>query len=320
MITTFDDFNDRRDAAAVAGAGDPRPGWFSSVINVATGNLINLNDPGATPQPVAFQSSLRVLPGTIEDAGVNLQIVGGTDGSSPHVWIQDRDADAAGGDNTSIVFACRVGVGLAAAAAGEVWQGKFFVGFAISGDVQVLNNTTGEIDLATDGPLLGFHMAEDGHIDLISVRDGIAGPLVDGTHFTQLVDTSWNANLQPELGTANHQPTWFDLALRVETRDVSNAADNGAVQGFVRRLQTDASRANVTPIPGRRPIEPSHPDSANPLDWRPQGVVLENQVPHDTGLEVVPTVEIQNGGAVVGEDVYFLMDWWAMGISRASRR
>jgi hypothetical protein len=213
MITTFDDFNDRRDAAAVAGAGDPRPGWFSSVINVATGNLINLNDPGATPQPVAFQSSLRVLPGTIEDAGVNLQIVGGTDGSSPHVWIQDRDADAAGGDNTSIVFACRVGVGLAAAAAGEVWQGKFFVGFAISGDVQVLNNTTGEIDLATDGPLLGFHMAEDGHIDLISVRDGIAGPLVDGTHFTQLVDTSWNANLQPELGTANHQPTWFDLAL-----------------------------------------------------------------------------------------------------------
>lgn len=322
MVTMFDDFNDRSLQAAAA-VDIPRPGWDSNVINTATANGTSINDPASTPQPRHFESSLRIVAGTDEDAGVNMQIIGiggaATQTPSPHMWIQDRDADAAGNDNQSVVFACRIGLGLGGAAAGDTWQGKAFIGWALSGDVQVLAQATGAIDLATAGPLLGFHVAEDGHIDLISVRDGFAGPLVDGTHFTQLVGTGWNDDLIA-IGNAGHRPIWFDLALRAEFRDASNAADNGAVQGFARPQLTQAAVANVTPVPGRRPVEQSSAAVANPTDWRPQGVSLQNQLPSDTGLEIVPTIECQNGGAVVGEDVIMWVDWWSFGVSRSSRR
>lgn len=320
LVTTFDDFNIRHTGSG-NGGNAPFPGWVSTDVGVPVGEQLSCNDPsGATaaPQATHFQSSLRVLPGTAEDTGSNIQIDGSADTERPHIWIQDRDADADGNDNMTVVFACRIGLGLAAAAAANTWQGKVFIGFAQSGNQQVMTPATGVID-ATNGTLLGFHVAEDGHIDLISTRENIAAPLVDGTHFTQMVDTDWNAGLIA-LGDAGTRPTWFDLALRAEVRDASNAAQNGAVQAFVRPQLTQAALTSVTPIPGRRQVEQSNADVANPIAWRPVDTVLQNQLWNDTGLEIVPTIEVQNGGDVVGEDVAFWLDWWSMGISRSSRR
>ena len=306
LITTFDDFNHVA-TNATAAAGPPGVGWTSTVVGATGAEASGINDRGRAQ----FESSLLVDAGTAADTGLNLQLVGADAVDFPHIWIPD-DAPAVSLDNTVIVFACRIGLINDTAA---TWDGKVFIGFANDVDVSIMTVATGAIAVPSANGLVGFHIAEDGHIDFLSQRLG-ATALVSETTFTQLFPAATAVN-----ATAN-EPTWFDLAFRMHITDQSDAANNGAVRAYFRRVPGVGDDFGVVgaTAAGLRETQASDSGRATQDGWREHGTVLINQNPNAANGNgvLVPTIEVLNGGGAPETD--FLLDWWSMGISRFSRR
>lgn len=298
MVHVFDDFDDAHVAAAV-GNDDPRTGWLSTVRGAPAGHNVNINP--LIPSGRHY-SCLTVVAGTVASTGINVLVDDPALASNPIInWPDRTDTEAM--DNTSYVFACRIGMRISA---GSVWDGQAFIGIAEETDVGILNLVaTAGLESPTSNGLIGFHIASDGHIDLISMREG---KVITAANFTQVVSTNWNQNL----GTGDHNITWFDLAFRAEVTDWGDDADNGAVIGYHRQL------GGALPSPGRRPVEQSSPTTPNINAWVENPTRVLNETPFDAGInQTVPAVEVINGLGPNLSEVW--VDWWLQGISRMSR-
>ena len=299
MITIFDDFNVER---AMAGANNdvPRPGWIATDRGGAASALIGINDRAVEEM---YLSSVRLDPGTAVSTGNHVAVVanvGAAEDTDQRMFWPNSGGDADAMDNQTFVFAIRIGLEISA---GTTWDASCFVGFANSADTTILElvAASGILD-APGASLLGFHIASDGHIDLVSVRGSTA--LADGTNFTQVLGTGWNTGLT----TGVRGAVWFDLALRCDITDWSDATANGVTTGYIRMLSDD-------PAPGRRTARPSSPTTPPAPVWHEAGQLL-NSIPRDGAGTFVPTWEIVNGAGT--SDVDLLVDWQVHGLSRPS--
>jgi hypothetical protein len=300
MVHSFDDFDDQ-----VAGAGPgnnvPRIGWLTTVRGGAAGHTTAINPLAPSGR---HYSCLQVTAGTAASTGINAIVDDPQDvaAAKPILRWPDR-TDTEAMDNTSYVFACRVGLRISA---GSVWDGQAFIGIAEETDTAILELVAANgIQSPTSNAMIGFHIASDGHIDLICMREGKA---IAAENFTQMVSTTWNQNL----GTGDHNITWFDLAFRAEVRDWDDASDNGAVTGYFRQVGSP-----VTTV-GRRPVEQSNATSPSTNAWTQHPTPIFNETPFDAGVNaLVPAIEVINGAGANLTELW--VDWWVMAISRMSR-
>jgi hypothetical protein len=320
MITVFDDFNHVMESMAPADTdGFEECGWVVTDANTATAATLGMNDPIVAAN--GFDSCIRLNAGTKADSGISMQLdhinadmLSTADELTtlsgrynfPHMWIPDATT-ATGLDYTTWTFACRVGFETANATGSWATGGKFFIGWAENGDTSIMTNATGVITIASGGPLIGFHIPEDGSIDGICHRTA-ATAMAEGTNFTELQPTlAVDSTLANGVGTIG-DIVWWDLALRMNIGDNSEAV-NGVTEFFTRRVYPEAAATN----PGASEL------SLNPLGpWVRHGTVLENQTPANTAAQgaLVPTIEALNGPT---DDCDFYVDWWSFGCSRYSR-
>ena len=189
MITVFDDFNSVVLAEGFGDAANWETNGWELTEDAGGGALaadsISMNDPNADTQTHAFSSCIRIVPGTTGDSGGNMQLdaVNGAVAAPTnnhdfqHIWIDETATTPAAEalDNTTLVFACRIGLrhditNTGAGAWGPTNEGgKVYIGWAAAGDTSVLDHDTG---LVTDGAgnLLGFHICELGEIHGVSKR------------------------------------------------------------------------------------------------------------------------------------------------------
>ncbi len=309
LVTVFDDFNSIVKGIDTFGASAifEDSGWVltDEAGAVPVVDAISMNDPSGT---VYYEPScLRIFTGTADDTGGNMQLdlLNGAVGTListadfPHLWIPDNGgtSGAAVLDNTTWVFACRIGLraDLTVTGAGA-WDSKAFIGWAAAGDTSVMDHDTGALTDAV-GNLHGFHIPEDGSIDGVSKR--ISGDsLVDGTNFTELVAAGGVDGTVANGAVTAGDTMWFDLALRMDITDESDDAANGVTTFYHRRVPNKAVGA-VGP-------------------WRKHSTQLLNQTPNHS-IHLVPTIEVLNG-PTAGVDGVFMLDWWAFGTSRQSLR
>ena len=155
-------------------------------------------------------------------------------------------------------------------------------------DPGILTAADGTIAQAETGPLVGFHVGEDGSIDGISQRT-VNTAYAAGTNFTELFAAG-----EPN-GTAG-VAKWYDLAVVLDITDMSDNAANGTTTFYTRRVRSVA-------------LDPKLPV------WRKHATVLSNQTPNNN-LNLTPTIEVVNGPANLSD---VLVDWWAFGATRFSR-
>jgi hypothetical protein len=328
LVTVFDDFNDNipnttfGQTAAADGQVNiwEENGWTMVDVGSPANDTVGMNPVGN----LGFNSCIHVTAGDTNDTGGNMQLdpvntlgVGTYTGSGtndltflrrpfPLIWLADSGT-ATSLDNTVFVMACRMGL-LTTDAAGA-WDGKVFVGFAEAGDVDILVPSTGAIAVSggTEGPVVGFHVAEDGSIDGISQRT-FGTAMAAGTNFTELLAAGAADGTTANGAAAAGDVMWFDLAMRLDITDMSDASANGTTQFYYRRVP------RLTQRPGNR----THAVPGQNPPWVRHGTVLENQTPNNDTI-MVPTIEVANG-ATETEDTELFLDWWAFGISRYSRQ
>lgn len=295
VVTVFDDFNDTIPNDSFSSALIlEQMGWVLTDVGAPANDAIYANNAKATDE--TFNSCLYILPGTAVDAGGNMQLdfvnadvsidaasdVAGPSRAFPHIWLPETDAGVAVMDGMDYMFACRIGL----ASMVTTWNGKLFIGWAEAGDTGILTAATGAIAQPETGPLVGFHVGEDGSIDGIAQRT-VNTPYAAGTNFTEVVGTGWNSGL-----TAG-RPVWFDLCLRIHVADQSDNANNGSVQ-FASRSVGSTTKSNGV--------------------WSKHNVPLLNQTPNNN-VAMVPTIEVVNGPA---DAVAVYLDWWTFGCTRFS--
>jgi hypothetical protein len=201
----------------------------------------------------------------------------------PHIKIPSNAVSATILDGTDYVFACRIGLISNAA----TWDGKLFIGWAEETDISLLTPSTGVITQPEGGPLIGFHVGEDGAISGISQRTtGTA--YTAGTNVTELYAAG-----SPN-GTAN-VAQWYDLAVHIHITDMSDNSSNGTTTFYKRRLPSSVS----TPLG----------------QWTKHPTVLSNQTPNNN-FNLTPVIELVNGPTNQSD---LLVDWWAFGATRFSR-
>ncbi len=315
MISTFDDFNGIMiTEAGNSTTGFESSGWVLKDQDTPVGDEIGMND-GALVA-VWAPSCLRIFPGTADDHGLSIQrdAVNYTLPTSgghtfPHVWFPETAAGVAAIDNTTWMFACRIGLRADITTTGSgVWDSKAFIGFAVAGEGAIMTASTGALAVAgVEDQLLGFHVTEAGEIDGVSQRVGTTA-YADGTNVTELVAASGVDGTVANGAATVGDTMWFDLCLRMDVSDWS-ASTNGSTQFFSRRV----NRTN--PVnPGKSQLSAA---GQGYEPWVAHPTVLENQVPlHDVSL--VPGIEVVNG-PTAGRDCVFYLDWWTMGHSRWSR-
>jgi hypothetical protein len=327
LITVFDDFNDIIPAFTLGEAdtadANVNPwfdaGWIINDIGIPAADSISMNDPVGGQLP--YNSCLRFVPGTTGDTGGNAQLdlVNATVASEddwtttlpshtrnfPHIWIDETAAGAATLDNTTLVFACRIGLRADTTTTGAgAWDGKCFIGWSEAGVQPMMTAATGAlITGAGEGPKIGFHIPEDGSIDGISQRTEDTA-YAEGTNFTQLVPAGGvDGTVANGLETAG-DTSWFDLALRMHITNMSDDDANGSTSFYWRKVNQNASAA-----PG------SAGARLNP--WQRHQTVLSNQTPNND-VALVPTIEVIVG-PTAGVDCEVFIDWWLFGKSRTSR-
>lgn len=287
LVTAFDDFNGTMGLDSFGGtAAFEASSWALTDVGTTPANdTIVLNSAATAVGP--HNSCLTLNAGTTADTGGNMQLLGtGPVYDFPHLKIPSNDA-AAGGvtalDNTEFIFACRIGLVSNAA----TWDGKLFIGMAEEGDTSILTAATGAITQAETGPLVGFHVGENGRVDGISQRT-VNTAYAEGTNRTQLYAAG-----APDGNT--NIAWWIDLAFRMRITDMS-ATSNGSTTFYHRRV-----RARSTgPVPA----------------WTRHPVVLNNQTPNND-LSLTPTIELVNGPTNQSD---LMIDWWAFGATRFSRK
>ena len=315
MITVFDDFNDIVKGTDTFGdaAIFEDFGWVLSDDGSApTGEEINQNDPSNVDEYAP--SCLRIFPGTNDDSGGQMQLdlingaVGtliGT-GNYPHLWIPETAAGAAVLDNSVWTFACRCGFKAADDASSGDWDAKVFIGWAEAGDTSLMTHDDGDITITSGGPLVGFHIPEDGSIEAVSHRT-VATAMAEGTNFTELAAAGAVDGTTANGATTAGDTVWFDLALRMDITDMSDDDANGTTTFYHRRvLPTGTPGSTQFSIGG---------EGYNP--WQEHSTKLTNQTPNND-VALVPTIEVLNG-PTAGVDAVFFLDWWAFGTSRYSR-
>lgn len=322
LVTVFDDFNDYVPLTDPALATSDTAvnhwedcGWITAAIGAPAAAQIGMND--AT---VGFEtrSSIFVNPGTAADTGLIAQydpvtaaesIEGGlaavdnidltTGGRRFTSYIMPPRSTSDIADMTKFIFACRVGLVTSVA---NAWNGKVFIGFAQANRANVLVSADGSMNTAaeTPGPI-GFHINGDPGSDT-----GIFGIMqrTGGTAYatgTNRVLIAPLTEITTNLLASNI--SWFDLAVRVVTSDVS--ANTGGTEFFYRKVgqfgPLSAPGPNGTIVVATTP-------------WRSMGTLAA--VPN-LGAMMFPTIEAQNGPAATLVDCY--IDWWAIGRSRARR-
>lgn len=324
MVTVFDDFDDVMPSVTFGDAtGDAGTnvwedcGWVMTddPTGAPTADLIGMNDPADVDQ--WYPSCIRIFPGTGDDDGGNMQLdlinadlASGANNltalsgrrSFPHLWIPETAAGAAIIDNTIWAFGCRIGFHASADSSVTDWEGKVYIGWAEAGDTSVMDHDTGVITQAETGPLVGFHIGEDGSVDGISQRT-VNTAYAEGTNFTELLAAGGVDGTVANGASAAGGIVWLDLALRMNVTDMSNATGNGATEFFWRRLSP------ITGAPGQPGVRRD--------TWQRHPTVLLNQTPNND-VALVPTIEVMNG-PTAGSDVVVYLDWWTFGCSRISR-
>ena len=323
MITVFDDFNGFVD---VEGFGDTAylttMGWVGTDDTTPTADAISMNDVSATTGD--FDSCLRIFPGTDDDDGGNLQLDllnGGIAATTvshdfPHLWLPETaglPSRGAGGaatalDDTTWVFACRLGLNADITGTGTDWEGKMFIGWAVAADATILDADTGDIT-TTNGELFGFHVTESGAIEGVSKRTA-GDAMIDGTNYTTLLAASSADNTVANGARVKNDTMWFDLALRIDILDMSSSTANGSTRFFYRGPLNRASALNAGKDEFAKPGEGYYP-------WREHSTVLLNETPNGA-VSHVPTIECLNG-PTGGLDCCMYVDWWAFGRNRISR-
>lgn len=306
MVTVFDDFNGVIEADAFGvGTTWETLGWEIADVGggAQTGDYIEMND---CKSQVDFDSSIVIVPGDTADLGGNCQLdkVTGDEAAGtavyefPHMWIPSTGSGVTVLDDTTWVFATRVGFqsgdATAIGAASGDWNGKTYIGWAVANDVNVMTNTTGAIVIASTGGLVGFHVTESGDIRGISHRTA-ATAMAEGTNYTTLLAAGGVDGNTGNGATSANQKMWFDLAVKLDITDMDDDDDNGYSTFYWRR------------------VLPSKPLG----DWMKHPTVLENQTPNSATV-MVPTIEVINGPAVVQECAVGI-DWWAFARNRVNR-
>jgi len=319
MVTIFDDFNG---IVLKEGFGDGA-NWETArwvlkddPVGAPTGDEISMNDDDTGASELDFNSCIRIFPGTVNDRGGNMQldVANGAVAAATtlydfhHMWIPTSAtvggnygslAAAAALDNSTWVFACRIGfradltVTAGTNGIGD-WNGKVYIGWAEAGDGSIMDHDTGVITQAEDGPLVGFHIGEDGSIDGISQRT-VNTAYAEGTNLTELVAAGGVDGTVANGATTAGDTMWFDLALRMDIVDQNAAANNGTTRFYWRKV-----------LPGSQLGE-----------WNPHPTVLTNQTPNNNVI-LVPTIEVMSGPTADLDCVVFL-DWWAFGRNRQNR-
>ena len=322
MVTVFDDFNGTLKGAE--GFGDAAvwedSGWVLTDVNTPAADAISMNSPSTVA--IWAPSCISIYPGTTDDAGGNMQLdlINGTIGTMvgtpdfPHICIPETAAGVTAIDNTSFVFACRLGVRADFTTTGSgAWTtatpgGKFFIGWSVAGEAAIMTAATGVLAVAAAADqLVGFHIGEDGSLDGVSQRVGTTA-YVEGTNFTEILPAGGVAGTVANGATTAGDTMWFDLALRMDVLDWSETTGNGFTTFYHRRVPA------LSGIPGNEMMDRSGIGSGN---WQKHATVLTDQVPvHTVGL--CPSIEAING-PTAGTDCVFLLDWWAFGTSRFSR-
>ncbi|OGR29708.1 MAG: hypothetical protein A2139_02355 [Desulfobacca sp. RBG_16_60_12] len=304
MVTVFDDFNgvvkgtDTFGGAAIF----EDSGWVLTDIGAPTNDAISMND--VSDVAALYNSCLTVYGGDADDAGgsMALDLLNGAIGTEvgtqvfPHMWIPETAAGAGVNDNSTWVFATRVGIRADLTTTGNGdWDSKFFIGFQVAGETNIMTAATGALIVAgADDILYGFHCGEDGSVDGIAQRLGTTA-YAAGTNFTELIAAGGVDGTVANGAVTAGDTMWFDLAFRMDIVDQSDAANNGRVRFFHRKV-----------LPGR------------PLgDWNPHPAVLTNQCPNHT-VALVPVIEMINGPTATVDGIIFL-DWWAFGRNRVNR-
>jgi len=309
MVTVFDDFDGVVTTETFGGTAYwEQVGWVLSDANDPTGDEVGMNDPANTD--TYYGSNILLFGGTDDDDGGSMQldlingsVGGGGAVTAPrwfnHMWIAETDAGAAINDNTTWVFAARVGLQsgdtTAIGTTSGDWESKFFVGYSAAGDTGILVRTTGLPDVATQGgPIVGIAGDESGRLVGHAQRTANTA-LAEGTNFTYLTAAGGVDGNTGNGATAANQKMWFDIAFRMDIVDQSEAADNGYVRFYWRRV-----------LPGQ------------PLgDWLTHPTVLTNQCPNHT-VALVPIIEFING-PTADQDGVMAVDWWCMGRNRINR-
>jgi hypothetical protein len=324
MIYTFDDFNGHLAQDSFSGAAIfEDSGWVLTDDGSApTGDTIQMNS--AATVTADFDSCIRIFPGTADDAGGNMQLdmVNGAIGTIvgqlqfPHIWIPETAAlpsRGAGGaatvlDNTTWVFATRIGLNTDVTGTTTDWEGKMFIGWAAAGDTSILDHDTGVITDA-NGELFGFHINETGCIDGISKRTA-GDSMTENTNWTRLMAAGSADNTVANGARTANDTMWFDLALRMDITDMSDGSGNGSTRFFSRGPLNRVSPAN----PGK---EEFNIQGQGYMPWQEHGTVLTNQTANGA-VSHVPTIECLNG-PTAGVDCCMYVDWWTMARSRVSR-
>jgi hypothetical protein len=325
MVYTFDDFNGVSDVDSFSGAGILEySGWILTDDGSApTGDTIGMNDAATTSAD--FDSCLRIFPGTADSSGGNMQLdhlngAVSTENLSTHdfkhLWVPEKlgvPSRGAGGaatalDDTTWVFATRIGLNADVTGTGTNWNGAMFIGWAAAGDTQIMDHDTGAIT-TTNGELFGFHVNIDGSIEGVSKRTA-GDAQVDGTNYSELLAAASADNTVANGARVVNDTMWFDLALRMDITDMSDDSGNGSTRFFHRG-----------PLNRVSPLNPGRDEFAQPgqgyMPWREHSTVLLNETPNGGDCHV-PTIECLNG-ATGGLDCCMYVDWWMMGRSRVSR-
>jgi hypothetical protein len=322
MVTVFDDFNSTIKGQDTFGAATifEDSGWVLTDVGSPTNDEISMNDPSDvdTWQP----SCIRIYPGDADDAGGNMQLdlingaIGTLVGTAdfPHLYIPETAAGATLLDGTTWMFACRLGIRADLTTTGSgAWDattlgGKLFIGWAVAGESAIMTPGTGAISVAAAADkLVGFHVTESGAIEGISQREGDTA-YAEGTNFETLVSAGGVAGTTANGAEADGDTMWFDLGLRMNILDWSEASGNGDTTFYWRRVP------KLTGSPG----SVSYPPGGEGLGrMQKHPTVLTDQIPTHT-VAMVPTIEAING-PTAGTDCVFFLDWWTFGVSRFSR-
>lgn len=308
IVTVFDDFNgyvENRELTNVATAGIEDHGWLVTEVGTPAGSAVGIND----DSNVGFDSGLRINCGTAADTGGNCQFhppLGSVEvPSTPAIWVPANNGGTVL-DNTVYIFACRLGVHTDDAA-GD-FDGKLFIGLAEDGDAAILvvNGDSPFIQQAETGPLVGFHILEDGSLRGISQRT-VNTAYAEGTNFTEIGAAGYVDSTLANGAAAVGDMMWFDLALRMDITDSDDDDANGSTTFYHRRVRPS----------GRTPGQVGTGIAQDRDDrWQQHSTVLLNQTPNNN-LLLVPTIEAINGPT---DESDFVVDWWTMGISRYSRQ
>jgi hypothetical protein len=316
LITVFEDYN-MQFADVAPGPGAPHGAWDTVAIG-GVGPRVSVNDPAVS---TIFHSAILLNCGATGDGGINGRLENATTGLQDTMWFPGN-VPAANADHTVLTFSCRVG--LNTDDAGGVFDGKAFFGFAIVGDTDIMDPATGAIATvagAVDGPVVGIHFNADPavtpNISLIAQRTFGTAP-TEGVNFTTMVDgatNTWNQGLTAGVFR------FFDVGFRMWVKNSDDANDNGQIRGYWRQVpEIGGSFETANRVaPGLRESKASDSGAVKVEEWSEHDVVLENQTPHDAA-RLVPAIEVLNGPAAPGNEADFLLDWWAMGISRFSQR